>query len=79
MAARVSSSSRVLGDSHQRLPDKEDQRSHSNKKKQKDGACGDRYVLRIKIPNFPLELYDDRILWRIGESIRTMLRIDSST
>lgn len=33
----------------------------------------------IRIPNLPLELYNDHFLWRVGSKLGTMLKIDNLT
>lgn len=33
----------------------------------------------VRIPNLPMELYNDHFLWRVGSMLGTMLRVDENT
>lgn len=36
-------------------------------------------VVWLRIPNLPIELYNDKFLWRLGSKVRTMLELDKLT
>lgn len=42
-------------------------------------TVGQRVALWIRVPEFPIELFNDQFLWRLGSTLGEMLKIDKVT